>query len=246
MRAAEEREEPADVGAEARELEVAAERAVGVGDLEDGAPAARRAYHVVPRHHDRREADGIHVAAVDPREIVKGVRGERPVVVADALPDAHVSDAPTRIEGEVRAWPPADREERLGPLKFVGRDGIGAEVVVPEAEEFALGVELEPRFEEREEPVVDEMRGAGRQRQHLLPFERLGRLGVERDAAAGDVAIGELAADQRSGIRPEADFGKHCPRASLDALRLRGPRRRHEVRDVFFCRDLVDRGRRAG
>jgi len=90
------------------------------------------------------------------------------------------------------------------------------------------------------------MRGAGRQRQHLLPLERLGRLGVERDAAAGDVAIGELAADQRSGIRPEADFGQHCPRASLDALRLRGPRRRHEVRDVFFCRDLVDRGRRAG
>src|SRR5205814_1911423 len=86
---------------------------VELRDLEDGAPAARRAYHVVPRHRDRREADGIHVAAVDPREIVKGVRGERPVVVADALPDAHVSDAPTRIEGEVRAWPPADREERL-------------------------------------------------------------------------------------------------------------------------------------
>ncbi|TMA65155.1 MAG: hypothetical protein E6J69_13735 [Deltaproteobacteria bacterium] len=231
-----------DVRAEAGELEVAADHPVRVRHLEDGAPSPRRADHVVPGGRDEGEADRVGVAAVNAREATERIRRERPAVVAAALADAHVADPAAQIEGEVRARPPAEGEEPLRALELVGRHRIGSDVVVPEAEELALGVELEAPLEEREEPVLTQVRRPGGQRQRLLPLEGLRGFDVERDAAAADVAMRELRAGQGTGVRPESHLGKDRPRASRDAGRLRLRwRGLHEIGDVLLGRDLIDR-----
>src|SRR5213078_3598860 len=67
VRAPEEREETAEVRAEAGELKVASDHPVRVRHLEDGAPSPRRADHVVPGGRDEGEADRVGVAAVNGR-----------------------------------------------------------------------------------------------------------------------------------------------------------------------------------
>src|SRR5438445_7627342 len=117
--APEEREETADVAPQAGELEVAAERPVRVGHLEDRAPSPGRADHVVAGRRDQREADWIDVAAMDAREVTERIRRERPLVVTDALADAHVAHPSAQVEGEVGARSPSDGEECLRALELV-------------------------------------------------------------------------------------------------------------------------------
>ena len=63
--AAPERVEVAEVGVDARELEVALQGAVGVGHLHDRAPAVRRLQDIVAARVHEREPERVDEAAVD-------------------------------------------------------------------------------------------------------------------------------------------------------------------------------------
>ena len=73
-------------------------------------------------------------------------------------PKIDIAQADTEIERELGVRPPARDEVAVGLLLELGRRRIGADVVVAEAEELHLGIEVVLGTEEDQSPVVEQVR----------------------------------------------------------------------------------------